>query len=225
MNPENNTAKNTETNAAENAKKSMWKNPIAQSVAGIAIVLLALGGFLFWQRGYGTVSIENSLLVAPVVNLSANAPGILNALYVKEGDTIAANVPVASVGTNIVSSKQDGIVVGVANNLGAYFNPGSSIVSMIHPSDFRVVGQIEENKGLEDIKAGQRASFTVDAFPGKTYVGFVESVGETASNTGVVFSISDKRPTQKFDVKVKFDVSQYPELKNGMSAKITVYTK
>jgi multidrug resistance efflux pump len=71
---------------------------------------------------------------------------------------------------------------------------------------------------------GQKATFSVDAFPGKVYVGVVESIGQTADDTGIVFSISDKRPTKAFDVKVRFDVTKYPELKNGMSAKITVYT-
>jgi multidrug efflux pump subunit AcrA (membrane-fusion protein) len=96
---------------------------------------------------------------------------------------------------------------------------------MIHPEDMRVVGAVDENKGLEEIKPGQKASFTVDTFGSKTYVGVVDSVSQTADDTGVVFSISDKRPTEKFDVKVRFNVADYPELKNGMSAKITIYVK
>jgi len=41
----------------------------------------------------------------------------------------------------------------------------------------------------------------------------------------VIFSISDKRPVKKFDVKLRFNVEAYPELKSGMSAKMTVYIK
>ena len=89
----------------------------------------------------------------------------------------------------------------------------------------RVVGSIDENKGLDEIHVGQKATFTVDAFGSKTYVGTVDEISSTADDTGVVFSISDKRPTEKFDIKVNFDQAAYPELKNGMSAKITVYTK
>ena len=89
----------------------------------------------------------------------------------------------------------------------------------------KVVGQIEETKGLKNIAAGQRATFTVDAFPGKTYEGVVDEVSAVSDDTGVVFDISDQRPVKKFDVKVRFNVADYPELKSGMSAKITVYTK
>jgi hypothetical protein len=88
-----------------------------------------------------------------------------------------------------------------------------------------VVGTIDETKGLNDVKAGQRATFSVDAFPGKTYEGIVDQISPVSDDTGVVFSISDKRPVKKFDVKVSFSVANYPELKSGMSAKITVYTK
>ncbi len=223
---------NTQTHSASEGRmiqkseqKSFFRNPMAQSGVGILVVLLALGGFIFWQQGYGTISIENSQLEAPIINLSSDTAGTLNALYVKEGDTVQANVPVALVGTNIVASKQDGIVTYTSDNVGTYFPPGGTIVSMIHPEDMKVVGALDETKGLDQIKPGQEATFTVDAFGGKTYVGVVDSVGETADDTGVVFDISDKRPVKQFDVKVAFSVANYPELKNGMSAKITVYTK
>ena len=206
-------------------KVTLLSNPITQSIIGIVLVFVALGGFIFWQNTHGTIFIENAQINAPIINLSGISAGTLNALYVKEGDIVDANTPVALIGTNVVATKVNGKIISVAKNIGAYFVPGTAVVSMIHPDDMNVVGAIDETKGLEKIKVGQKATFTVDAFGGKTYVGVVDSVGETADSTGVVFSISDKRPVRQFDVKVRFDVTKYPELKNGMSAKITVYTK
>ncbi|MES2023146.1 MAG: HlyD family efflux transporter periplasmic adaptor subunit [Patescibacteria group bacterium] len=206
-------------------KENIFQKPIVQSLLGVVCVFLILTGFLFWQANHGTIFIENSEINAPIVNLSASTPGTLNTLYVKEGDAVSANTPVALVGTYTISSKQSGVIVNVKNSVGEFFAPGETVVSMIHPEDLRVVGSIEENKGLEKIKIGQKASFTVDAFGGKVYVGVVDDVSQTSNDTGVVFSISDKRPIKKFDVKVRFSASDYPELKNGMSAKITVYLK
>ena len=88
----------------------------------------------------------------------------------------------------------------------------------------KVVGEIDETKGLKSIVVGQRATFTVDAFSGKKYEGVVDEISPTSNDTGIVFSISDKRPIKKFDIKIRFNTASYPELKNGMSAKITVYT-
>lgn len=210
----------------KNTKKgSIFKRQGVQSILGVIAILLLLSGFIYWQSNAGTLQIEDSVVSAPIINLSGNTAGTLNALYVSEGDTITANTPVALVGTGIVTSKQSGIVVSVSNSIGAYFAPGGTIVSMIHLEDMRVIGSLDETKGLDKIKSGQKASFTVDAFGSKTYVGVVESISETSNDSGVVFSISDKRPTKKFDVKVHFNVLDYPELKNGMSAKITVYVK
>ena len=149
----------------------------------------------------------------------------MNALYVKDGDTVAANSQVALVGSQIISTEDGGIVSSAPIVLGSYFSPGQTVVSIVNVSEMKVIGQIEETKGLDRVKAGQLATFSVDAFPGKTYEGIVDEISPVSDDTGVVFNISDQRPIEKFDVKVRFNIANYPELKSGMSAKITVYTK
>jgi multidrug resistance efflux pump len=94
---------------------------------------------------------------------------------------------------------------------------------MIEPKELRIVGHIAEDKGLADIKLGQKVVFTVDAFGSKEYSGVVSSISPTSRNSDIVFSISDKRQEQEFDVKVSYDVKSAPELKNGMSARMWIY--
>lgn len=206
-------------------KVHILKRPWMHSLISFVVIFGLLGLFLFWQVQTNTVFIENSNLEAPIINLAPDSPGVLNALYVKEGDMIPAGTQVALVGSQVISTKNGGLVASAPVVLGSYFSPGQTVVSIVNVSEMKVVGQIEETKGLDRIKAGQRATFSVDAFPGKTYTGVVEEVSATSDDTGVVFNISDQRPIEKFDVKVKFNIADYPELKSGMSAKITVYTK
>lgn len=206
-------------------KETIFKKPWMQSLIAVVVIFGALAGFLYWQLKSGTVRIDDSVLDAPVVNLSPLAGGTLNALYVKPGDTVAAGAEIALVGTTVVSTKEAGIVSSTPGALGGYYAPGTAVASVVVYADMKVVGTIAENKGLRDIAVGQRATFIVDAFPGKTYAGIVDEIAPSAVVNSVVFSISDTRPTQKFEVKVRFDESAYPELKNGMSAKITVHTK
>jgi multidrug resistance efflux pump len=149
----------------------------------------------------------------------------LNALYVKEGDKVEANTQIALVGSQIISTKVGGIVASAPNILGSYFSPGQTVVSVVNTSEMKVVGRIDETKGLSSLKIGQRATFTVDTFPGKTYEGVVDEISSISNDNGIIFSISDQRPVKKFEMKVRFNVASYPELKSGMSAKITVYTK
>ncbi|MFZ1020116.1 MAG: efflux RND transporter periplasmic adaptor subunit [Minisyncoccia bacterium] len=203
---------------------NIFKKPWVRSLISFVVIFVLLGGFLFWQTEKNTVFIENSDLEAPIINLSPTAPGVLNALYVKDGDRVPDNTPVALVGSQIISTQAGGIVTDAPNVLGSYFSPGQTVVSVVNFAEMKVVGQIEETKGLNKIKTGERATFSVDAFPGKTYEGVVDEISAVSDDTGVVFDISDQRPVKKFDIKVRFNVADYPELKSGMSAKITVYT-
>ncbi len=207
-------------------KQSITKEkPWIVSLLGIFVIGGALFGFLYWQSHMNTVAIKDAFLEAPVIALSPIAPGILNAVYVHPGDTVPANAQIASVGTSILATKEAGIVASVSENLGSYFAPGQTVATVVAVSEMKVVGAIEETKGLKDLSIGQRATFTVDAFPGKKYEGTVSEIAASANDTSAVFTISDKRPIQRFNVKVQFNSAEYPELKNGMSAKITVHIK
>jgi multidrug resistance efflux pump len=89
----------------------------------------------------------------------------------------------------------------------------------------RVVGTIDENKGLNNIQVGQAVSFTIDALPGSTYWGYVDEISPSAKAAAFSFASSTERATQQFIVYAKFDSANYPNIKNGMSAKMVVYTK
>ncbi len=215
-----------EKNIEEKVKKeSILKTPWIQSIIYVVVIFGLLAVFLFWQTERREVSIENSYLDAPIVNLTPTSPGTLNALYVKEGDRVEANSQIALVGSQIIYTKEGGIVASAPLVLGSYFAPGQTVVSIVNDQKMRVVGKIEETKGLDSIKVGQRATFTVDTFSSKEYEGVVDEISPVSNNSGVLFSISDKRPVNKFNVYVTFDVSKYPELKSGMSAKLLVYIK
>ncbi len=209
----------------EKTEKNLLKNKWVRSGGVVALVMLICGGLLYWQTSSTRVSIDTSLISAPLINLSPSAPGQLEETYVNVGDTVAANVPVAKVGDEIIKTKIAGQIISVQTNIGKSFNPGEPVVAMIDPKQLRVVGTIDENKGLDRIYVGQLASFTVDAFGSKKYSGVVDEVSPTSRQTDVVFNISDQRATQQFDIKVRFDQTEYPELKNGMSAKLTIFTK
>ena len=146
----------------------------------------------------------------------------------KAGDTVTANEPVARVGDEVVESQTSGEIVTVDQNIGEYENAltGQAIVAtMIDPTQLRVVGHLDENKGLASIQVGDSATFTVDTFGSQQFEGIVDEVAPISEQGSVVFSISDQRPTNQFDVYVRFDPTKYPQLKSGMSARIWVYTK
>ncbi|MCX6719191.1 MAG: hypothetical protein NTZ38_02335, partial [Candidatus Taylorbacteria bacterium] len=89
----------------------------------------------------------------------------------------------------------------------------------------RIVGKIDEDKGLSRIKAGDVATFTVDAFGSAEFTGIVDEISPISNQSAIVFSISDKREIKQFDIKVRYNISLHPEFKNGMSAKLRIYAK
>ncbi len=193
-------------------------------VAFILFILAAIAiGMTYWTIAQSRVYVEKAAVNAPVIALTSSTPGILDKVFVHEGDVVSENMIVAQVGDMPIRAKTSGVVINVLNTPGAVVTSQQAIVQMIDPLELRVVGQVEEDKGLRDIKLGQRVVFTADAYGSKQYSGVVDSISETAHQTDIVFSISDKRALQSYDVKVKYDINAYPELKNGMSAKLWIY--
>ena len=209
----------------EPSKQSIFKKPWVQSLTGILLIIIVASGILVYKSLSTHISVDNSVISAPIISISPESPGILNAVYVKAGDTVVAGQTLAQVGANTLMAKVDGIIINVNNTPGEVFQPGQSVMQMIDPTQYKVIGSIKETEGLSDIKVGDPVSFTVDAFPGKTYTGVVDSISPTSNDTGIAFSISDQRPVKEFDINVKYDINLHPEFLNGMSAKMKIYKK
>lgn len=209
----------------ENSKESMFKKPWVQSLAGIIIIILIVSGILFYKSISSYVSIENGTIQAPIISITPETSGILNEVYVKVGDNVTEGQSLARVGSEILTSKINGVIIYTSNTPGQFFTYANPVIKMIDPKELRIVGTIKENAGLTKISVSDTATFTLDAFPGNEYVGIVEEISETAKDSSVVFSISDKREIKEFTIKIKYDTSLYKEFKNSMSAKIKVYNK
>lgn len=204
---------------------SLFKNKqFLYFFAALILLVLVTGGILFYFRRTQRIFIDDSLISAPVINIASETPGILSEMEVSEGQTVQKGDQLALVDGKAIRAQTNGLIIQTDKQIGSVVGPTTSVASMIHPADFRVIGTLDENKGLDQVRVGQVASFTVDAYPGQVFWGWVDEVAPSANQTSLSFSISDQRPTQQFDIYVKFDTSKYPSLKNGMSAKITVYT-
>lgn len=210
--------KNTET-------KNITQAPWFKSTIGIASIILILGVFVYWRANAHQVYIENASIDTPIINLAPTIAGVLSDIYVRVGDVVIPSTPVAKVGDEIILSKVSGIITDVRHQEGQVFTVGNPVVSMINTDQERVVGRIDENKGFSDIRVGQPVLFTVDAFGSKKFEGIVDEVSPTSNQSGVVFSISDKREIKQFNIKARFNTELYSQIKNGMSAKMTVYTQ
>ncbi|MDD5041200.1 MAG: HlyD family secretion protein [Candidatus Peribacteraceae bacterium] len=189
------------------------------TIAGAISLIVGIGYWLNQQRYVYT---DQAAITAPLINLTPLQAGPLKRVSVEEGDHLSANQIVARVGDEMVRAEVPGVAISVRQDLGAIIRTGEAVVTMIQPKELQVVARVEEDKGLKDIVKGQRVLFTVDAFGSKEFEGIVSFVSQTDRTGDVVFNISDKRQEKEFDVKIDYDVNAYPELINGMSARVWI---
>lgn len=209
----------------KNTIKSIRQPKILRIIVIAIVCILSFVGLLYFEYTKDRVAIENSMVSAPIINVSPATPGKLTDIKVYENENIQKGDPIAVVGGQTLYADTEALVIMANNQIGSIASPQAPVAQLINPSEMRIAGTIDENKGLNDIKVGQVASFTVDALSGETFWGYVDEISPSAKQTQASFSISSERPTQQFVVYARFDAKKYPEIKNGMSAKMTVYTK
>ena len=211
----------TESHKKPSSNRTQWIR-----TGAIVLVIAALATlFIYVQIINKRVYVDSASITAPLVNLAAAQAGILENVYVNEGDKVNAYQTVARVGDQLVQAKVAGIIVSVPDTVGAQVAAGAPVVTMIDPSQLRVVGSVAEDKGLSRLAVGDAVTFTVDAFGSKQFSGIVDEIAPTSQQSQIVFNISDQRAEQQFDVKARFDTTSYPQLKNGMSAREWIYVQ
>ncbi len=207
----------------ESAMKRLTRNIYAMTIFAIILVAIAAAFGVYLKTTGSRVYTDKADLEAPLISLAPHTSGILQNISVNIGDKVTENTVIAQVGNELVKAKSAGIITSTADNIGKLVNAGEPVVTMIDPNELRVVAHLDEDKGLADVRIGQNVLFTADAFGNKQYTGIVDTISPTAHSGDVVFNISDKRAIQQFDIKIRFNNDLYPELSNGMSAKVWIY--
>lgn len=204
----------------------LFKNKQFMRTVGIVLlVIILVVGYIVFQKMTGRVFIDNSLIQSPVITISPTSSGKVAEIDVKEGQMVQSGDTLAIVGSELIRTDTDGLIISAPDLTGSTVNQTTQLIQMIRPVNMRVAGTLDENKGLNAISVGQVVSFTVDALPGKTFWGYIDEISPSANTSTFSFSTSTERSTQQFTVYAKFESSKYPAIKNGMSAKMVVYTK
>jgi len=220
-----------ETGQRAGDKGAQERKPVSKkvrtSVVTIVLVALLAGGIAaaFWYYGEQQkyVYSESASISAPLIQLTPKTGGILKEVMVYDGQEVDARQTVVRVGDTMITTEIPGKILMVKRDIGAVYNPGQTVATMIDPAQMRVIARIPEDKGLKYIHTMEKVLFTVDAYGSQKFEGFVEEVSENNSSGDVVFNISDKRQEQEYEVKIRYDLAANPQFLNGMSAKVWIY--
>ncbi len=205
--------------------KKIKKSGILKVIGTIALICIIIGAYYYFQKTNNKIFIDNSAIQAPVIVVSPSSTGKVEQMSAKEGQIVDAGDALAVVGSETIRAAQDGLIISAPDLTGATVNQTTQLIQMIRPVNMRLAGTIDENKGLNQLKVGQAVSFTIDALPGQTFWGYIDEISPSATIPLFSFSTSTERQTRQFTVYAKFNSPAHSDIKNGMSAKMTVYTK
>ncbi|MCF0218193.1 MAG: efflux RND transporter periplasmic adaptor subunit [Muribaculaceae bacterium] len=123
-----------------------------------------------------------------------------------------------NLGYATITSPIDGVVLSKAveegQTVAASFNTPELFTIAQDLTDMRVIANIDE-ADIGSVREGQRASFTVDAYPNDVFDGQVTQVRQEATTTNNVVTYEVVISAPNRDLK----------LKPGLTANITVYTQ
>jgi membrane fusion protein (multidrug efflux system) len=128
-----------------------------------------------------------------------------------------------------VRAEVAGVVSRRNVEVGQLVSPERPLMAIVALDDTWVVANFKEDQ-LADIRAGERARIKVDAYPGKSFGGHVDSL---SGGTGARFSLlppdnasgNFTKVVQRVPVLIRLDPHQGADLRPGLSVYATVYTK
>ena len=129
-----------------------------------------------------------------------------------------------------VVAPADGYITKKNVEPGNYVQPGQSLMALVRLEDAWVTANYKESQ-LIKVKPGQKVTFTVDTFPGRTFNGTVESI---MAGTGAAFSMLPPenatgnyvKVIQRIPVRIAINRGSDPDhlLRVGMSVVPTILT-
>lgn len=131
----------------------------------------------------------------------------------------------------VITAPADGIVSKRSIQLGQLVQAGQTLFAIVSEKDLYVTANFKETQ-MEHLKVGEKVDVEVDAYPGKTVNGTIQSF---SGATGARFSLLPPdnatgnfvKVVQRVPVKIllQADSGFVNELRPGMSVKVIVHTK
>lgn len=121
--------------------------------------------------------------------------------------------PMAGIITALPVEEGEVAVIGTMNN------PGTILLTIADMSVVEAVMEVDETD-IPDVKVGQTANVTIDAYPNKTFSGIVTEVGSSPMSRS---GMSTGTEAVNFEVKIQLD-NPPPGVRPGFSASADIVT-
>ena len=178
-------------------------------IAAIVIVLAGFGiaGYFIYEGNF-YYQTDNAKVDTMLYQLTANASGKLEKVYVTENEWVKAGQVLARVENgSIIKSPIDGAVIDVKMDEGDYVTATDVVLVVAKTSDIYITANVEETNILK-IHPGQSVTVSLDAY-GQSFNGYVQEVDTvtstrlTGSQSSFTTSGTYTKVTQLIPVKIR----------------------
>jgi membrane fusion protein (multidrug efflux system) len=115
----------------------------------------------------------------------------------------------------VITAPVDGYTSRRNLQVGQLVQPGQTLLSIVDENDVWVIANYKESQ-TSKMKRGDKVKITVDAIPGKTYIGYIEAISNA---TGAQYSLVPQnnatgnfvKVEQRLPVKIRFTEDNTPE--------------
>ena len=204
----------------------------------ILLIIAIVVAVVWWWNYRKYVSTIDANLDGSRVNVSVRAMAPLSAVFKQEGDSVKRGELLAVLDSTMtedyrIVSPVDGLIAKQWVVPGDLLQPGENIFTLNEGKKLWVTGYLQETK-VDEVRMGQQALFTLDAYPGLTFYGKIFYIG---ANTASEFSLippdnasgNYTKVAQRIPLKISIDRVEGKEklkanlrLLSGMSANVKI---
>lgn len=209
---------------------------IALAVIVILAVLAAIAFTVsYFLNASRFVSTDNAQVDGTQIPIVAPASGTLVGWNVTVGTVLRKDQVVGRVelqGAYVqpqlpIRAPADATVATTSTAEGAYLTAGSQLAIAYDPSDVYVTARVDETD-IDQVQVGRPVDFTVDAYPGRTFRGYVDQIQGGAAAVFSPFPQSNsggnfQKVTQVIPVRVGITDMQGVDLIPGMNVTVDIH--
>ncbi|TDF98295.1 efflux RND transporter periplasmic adaptor subunit [Paenibacillus piri] len=215
----------------------MKKKIIGLVVLAVVLVGGGIGGFYYYMQISKYISTEDAKVQGELRAIGSMAPGKLIEWNYKEGDAfkkgdVLAIVETAPAHGNVAATTQEiiapdnGTIIQTNAVKDQTVAAGVSLLMSTNLGELYVTANIEETE-LTDVKIGNKATLTIDAFPGTVFTGRVEKIGLGTNSSFSLMPTSNAsgsftKVVQRVPVKIALNDYQGKRLIPGLNAVVKI---
>lgn len=186
------------------------KNRILVFFSIIIIIGVCVGSYFYLQSTH-YITTDNAKVDTKICEVAAGKSGTVGSIRVSVGDYVTAGEVLGWVqGGAHIESPINGTVIDISANKFDLVSATDDIFVVAGTDDMYITANIEETN-IEKIAEGQDVKISLDAYDGKTFDGYVDSIDQytstelSGSATSFTTTGTYTKVTQLIPVKIKLD--------------------